>query len=69
MGNYEMKTFFIMSLIWLVLLALAYTQEKPDSTKIKLKKLVIKQEKQTAFDSLMIKIAKEDSIKQSKKKK
>ena len=56
-----------MSLIWLVLLALAYTQEKPDSTKIKLKKLVIKQEKQTAFDSLMIQIQMEDSVKKAKK--
>ena len=62
-----MKTFFIIIFAWIILLVCL--ADEPDSTKIKLKKLVIKQEKQTEFDSLMIQIQKEDSIKQSKKKK
>ena len=62
-----MKTLFIIIFAWIILLVCF--AEEPDSTKIKLKRLVMKQEKQTEFDSLMIKIAKEDSIKQSKKKK
>ena len=53
---------------WIIILV-CFGQEQPDSTKKKLKKIITKQEKQTEFDSLMIKIAKEDSIKQSKKKK
>ena len=61
-----MKTFFIIVFAWLILLVCF--ADEPDSTKIKLKKLVIKQEKQTKFDSLMIQIQKEDSIKQKKKK-
>ena len=63
-----MRTAFIIILAWIILLV-CFAQEQPDSTKIKLKKLVVKQEKQTAFDSLLIKTAKEDSIKKAKKKK
>jgi len=48
---------------------LLFPQERPDSTKIKLKRLIIKQEKQTKFDSLMIQIAKKDSVRKAKKKK
>ena len=53
-----MKTLFIIIFAWIILLVCF--AEEPDSTKIKLKKLVIKQEKQTKFDSLMIQIQKED---------
>ena len=62
-----MKTFFIVILAWIVLLVCF--ADEPDSTKQKLKKIIVKQEQQTAFDSLLIKIAKEDSIKKAKKKK
>ena len=46
----------------IILLFIVYPQEKPDSTKAKLKKILVEQKKQTAFDSLLIKIAKEDSL-------
>ena len=62
-----MKTFFIIVFAWLILLVCF--AEEPDSTKVKLKRLVVKQQKLTEFDSLMVKIAKEDSIKKAKKKK
>jgi len=68
MGNFTMKIFLIIMFAWIIILV-CFGQEQPDSTKKKLKKIITKQEKQTEFDSLMIKIAKEDSIKQSKKKK
>ena len=59
-----MKYLFI-----ILLMTFALAQEQPDSTKIKLKKLIIKQEKQTEFDSLMVRIAKKDSVRKAKKKK
>ena len=59
-----MRYLFIILLIWLTLLCFA---NEPDSTKVKLKKMITKQEKMTPFDSLMIKIEKQDSIKKAKK--
>ena len=59
-----------MKYLFIILFSLLlFPQERPDSTKIKLKRLIIKQEKQTKFDSLMIQIAKKDSVRKAKKKK
>ena len=61
-----MKWLAVILVIWITLLCFA--QEKPDSCKTKLKRLIIQQQQDSKLDSIMVKLAKKDSIKQVKKK-
>ena len=58
-----------MKYLLIILLAfITLPQEKPDSCKTKLKRLIIQQQQDPKLDSIMVKLAKKDSIKQVKKK-